>query len=612
MDAQNVHTASLYINNLLLARGLLRNGKSIEFAEPSKGEGGTDGTMARVINLVHDMILRRDREGEQRELMALNMRTLQSNETKQTFEIVCRTSPKNLLSFNCLLGIGSTLDETLTGQQERLQARNADLDRQLSLRAANERTFKTTLKTSESTAKGLREEISRLKTMLAQVRNQCATDVRKRDLQIQKLKTTLTTHQRGSRPPNASSTIVITPGVSVPTGGVGAFDDSDELASGDAGLRQETSEFLTQLCQSLTDENANILSLARSTLSTLQSLQGLSESLPDHMSTTSASPYKDIVASTDNVLTQLRSLLTNPAFVPIDELEARDEEIVRLREGWQKMEGRWAEAVAMMEHWRRKIEKSSGGRGVDLEELRKGLGFGIGMSPFKSKDDVQTRPDAAASALSEAEVEENDDVDMSDDVSMLSDDSLALGEASEDDLPIPRLNSNVLAELPHNKVRTDPKAARYEPKDDFTTIQEENTRDLRALAAGVEVVAPLEQEAGNRRRSRIPRQVRLLFPSKAGERTLTLDFKASSAQVIQSKLVKASDEAAQARGRQRVRIETATTSPGERAGIVKKPSRVRRRSGLVSAVAVGKGRRSRRRSTLTSEELESLIAGGLE
>jgi len=60
MDSSNLKTASTYLNNLLLARGLLRNGVPIEFAHPSKGEGGKEATMASIINLVHDLILRRD------------------------------------------------------------------------------------------------------------------------------------------------------------------------------------------------------------------------------------------------------------------------------------------------------------------------------------------------------------------------------------------------------------------------------------------------------------------------------------------------------------------------------------------------------------------------
>ena len=61
MDHTSLQTASTYINNLLLARGLLRNGEPIPFdqARPSKSKDG-DTTMAKIMNLVHDLILRRD------------------------------------------------------------------------------------------------------------------------------------------------------------------------------------------------------------------------------------------------------------------------------------------------------------------------------------------------------------------------------------------------------------------------------------------------------------------------------------------------------------------------------------------------------------------------
>jgi hypothetical protein len=60
MESHNLKTASAYINNLLLARGLLRDGKAIEFAHPSRGQGGKEATMAHIINLVHDLVLKRD------------------------------------------------------------------------------------------------------------------------------------------------------------------------------------------------------------------------------------------------------------------------------------------------------------------------------------------------------------------------------------------------------------------------------------------------------------------------------------------------------------------------------------------------------------------------
>lgn len=60
MDQNNLRTASLYINNQLLSRGLLRNGQNIDFARPDKGEGGLEAQMGRVMSVVNDLILRRD------------------------------------------------------------------------------------------------------------------------------------------------------------------------------------------------------------------------------------------------------------------------------------------------------------------------------------------------------------------------------------------------------------------------------------------------------------------------------------------------------------------------------------------------------------------------
>lgn len=87
MESNDLHSASTYVNNLLLARGLLRDGKTIDFgrlAQPTerrkrkhqqlrfedadehgreKKEKGDDDTYkitTQVLNLVHDLILKRD------------------------------------------------------------------------------------------------------------------------------------------------------------------------------------------------------------------------------------------------------------------------------------------------------------------------------------------------------------------------------------------------------------------------------------------------------------------------------------------------------------------------------------------------------------------------
>jgi hypothetical protein len=59
-DSDNLRTASLYINNQLLSRGLLRDGHRINFADPDDCDGGIDVTMGMVMSIVNDLILRRD------------------------------------------------------------------------------------------------------------------------------------------------------------------------------------------------------------------------------------------------------------------------------------------------------------------------------------------------------------------------------------------------------------------------------------------------------------------------------------------------------------------------------------------------------------------------
>ncbi|OCK85870.1 hypothetical protein K432DRAFT_377252 [Lepidopterella palustris CBS 459.81] len=366
MDAFNLKTASTYINNLLLARGLLRDGKAIEFARPSKAEGGKEVTMAQIINLVHDLILRRDRDQEQRESIAQTLRTLRTESASQTVAL------------------------------ERQKTRAEDLTRQLSLSQSQERAARAALRTAEASARSLREEMLRLKTTVQQVRTSCANDVRKRDVQIQRLKTHLTAQQRGNKTGLVGASISITPGASGISGSgfAGREEEVPGVDDPEYSLRLETTEFLTQLSQSLSDENDNLIGLVRSTLGTLRELQGMPEAqrgvemgqletvveedMGEGMVNALPTSYEALATDMDTVLENLKTLLTNPNFVPIEEVELREEEIVRLRAGWEKMEARWKEAVAMMEGWRKRMQ--NGGDTINLEELKMGLGLGQNVS----------------------------------------------------------------------------------------------------------------------------------------------------------------------------------------------------------------------------------------
>ncbi|MCJ1401077.1 hypothetical protein MMC11_004289 [Xylographa trunciseda] len=392
MEPQNLQTASVYVNNLLLSRGLLRNGTPIEFAKPSKAEGGANATMAQIINLIHDMVLRRDRESDTLSSLSHNMQTLRSTAAQQSQVI------------------------------SRLETRSADFERQLALSIAQERTAKANLRSAENRNRALREEMGRLKLSVAQIRNQCANDIRKRDGEMTRLKRHLEGRrgQEGSR--GQVGVVVVNPGTSKPSSGSGISNAETDTERPGYSLKEETNEFLTQLSQSLSNENDALTSLARTTLATLRSLQGLpntSDTVPEapiesdpNVLLTMPPSYERLATDIDDVLEQLRTLLTNPSFVSLEEVEIREDEIIRLREGWDKMEARWREAVAMMDGWRKRMMET--GDTINLEELRRGLDLGGELVPphgnFQEGSSVlEAVDDSIASGADRSEAADEDE-----------------------------------------------------------------------------------------------------------------------------------------------------------------------------------------------------------
>jgi hypothetical protein len=275
----------------------------------------------------------------------------------------------------------------------RLQSTHDDTQRQLSLTQAQERSARAAARTAEAAARGLRDELARLKASVQQIRASCANDVRKRDVQLQRLKTHLTSQQRGNRGTPLGATITIAAGVLGAGCNVGREEEMVPVVDDpEYSLKQETTEFLTRLSQTLSDENDNLIGLVRSTLATLKELQGLPEnalragiaanSIPEEQESPSegkmlqALPisYDALATDMDHVLDNLRNLLTNPNFVPIEEVAIREEEISKLRSGWDKMEVRWKEAIIMMNGWRKRM--LNGGDTVNIEEIKRGLGLG--------------------------------------------------------------------------------------------------------------------------------------------------------------------------------------------------------------------------------------------
>ena len=350
MDSDTLITASTYLNNLLLARGLLRNAKSVDFAKPTRE------TRAQIINLVHDLLLKRDRDEESREGLAESLRSLRAESERKDAEL------------------------------ERLQTRLAEKDRALVAAQVETRTARADLKRLQTLAKNTQTQLAKSKALVEQIKTQCLNDVRKRDAQIERLKTHIQGQQRGNK------SLVVAPTISISGNSQrnqNAFNVSvHELQDPAYSLKQETNEFLTQLGQSLSEENDGLIALVKGTLHTLRGLLGAPEPVAETSGADVQPPTQDggapptptherLALELSSLLETLTSLLTNPNFVSVEEVDIRDEEIARLRDGWEKMESRWQDVLRMMDGWRQKMERN--GDAINLADLPRGLGLGANI-----------------------------------------------------------------------------------------------------------------------------------------------------------------------------------------------------------------------------------------
>lgn len=229
--------------------------------------------------------------------------------------------------------------------------------------------------------------------------------MRKRDRQIDGLKKAVTDagRARGERKGNTITTIQV-------AGEIGAEDMSAGASTMDEGytLRHETNGFLAQLAKGLSEENESLLSLIRGTGDSLKEMSGWDKQQDaagrkaDSSAVVLATSPEDMAADMTGVLEHLRTLLTNPSFVPLEEVVVREEEIFRLRDGWEKMETRWKDAVHLIDGWRRRM--AAGGHPVDMEDLK----MGLRLSPVRiqNMDRVGDNDPFQLSTLQEEEEEE--------------------------------------------------------------------------------------------------------------------------------------------------------------------------------------------------------------
>jgi hypothetical protein len=289
-------------------------------------------------------------------------------------------------------------------------------------------------------------------------------------------------------------------------------------------LRSETTEFLTELAKNLSEENETLLALVQRSIEKLREMSGLDKeaSRGDGHGVALPGNCQEMATELEDIVEHLRTILTNPSFVPIEEVEVREEEINRLKDGWVKMETRWKEAVHLIDGWRNRMATS--GRAVNMEELKMGLrlspvrvkdveetshGPGLRLSSVQEEceeaemDDLRASPCPAAESLhlipapefelqEESESESSifqDDIEIEEleadepNVQILQQSTAFVRDDSPDLPPAPQMRSLKDSSTVGNRGSAGLSKPQRKKPGDFTTIMEENTWDLAADAS---------------------------------------------------------------------------------------------------------------------------------
>lgn len=270
---------------------------------------------------------------------------------------------------------------------QKLTEKTTEAQRKFDISEAAEASLKRELKTADATIRGLKEDLARTKGLVAQTRTSCANEVRRRDRQIETLKKQVgeAGRARGSRTNPGITTITVTGDIVTPP----AAPSDDQI------LQKEAHDALSKLSRDLNEENEAILKVMNKAMQQLQDMSGwhLAKRESD---ASRKSNVDELTCNLDSVMGHMRGILSNPSFVPVDEVTLRDEEIARLKTGWVKMESRWQDAVHLINGWRKRM--STNGAPINEADLQ----MGLALSPVRVRDTGHSS-DLLASVVEEDE-----------------------------------------------------------------------------------------------------------------------------------------------------------------------------------------------------------------
>ncbi|KAF3160829.1 hypothetical protein TWF225_011558 [Orbilia oligospora] len=216
--------------------------------------------------------------------------------------------------------------------------------------------------------------------MVQQVRTQHANEIRKRDHQISRMKERLLEKSRGGRGNKQPISFpgVTLSGTSSTTHLGGSIGNEDSVPGGtDLALTDDTTAILTALSQNLADENDTLVSMIKSTVTTLKAISGMDTEVDQEAELeegernviTNDISYASLSNNVDEVLEHLKEMLNQPNYVPLEDLDARDREIERLGLQLRGTLEAWKNAIALVDLVNKQPDRTNSKKIRALEDV---------------------------------------------------------------------------------------------------------------------------------------------------------------------------------------------------------------------------------------------------
>ncbi|KAA8917210.1 hypothetical protein TRICI_000639 [Trichomonascus ciferrii] len=331
-NAGDVRSAASYVNNVLVSKGYIRDDEKLEFGRQEEDEERD----ARTINVIYALLKTIDDDSK-------------ANEANEQ-----------------LLKDFKRQREEENTRYERLKTKCEGLEKQVVSVERENSNLKSSADSFRRAAEQQREQSIRLKSLIKQIRQQFANELRRRDVQIAKLKERLQDTSRRTKTLTGVSGKLSKSYNSYSTTALSPYDSeseasaaiSSELSAMNNALIAENNALLVMLHQirdsisSVTDENQSVI-ISERTASYNEEPRDASEVLIRCQST------QELNEEVSDCIQYITQALHSPNYVSVTELKDKENEIQRLKDQLLDANTNWQKALSTMEQWKKYRENRS-------------------------------------------------------------------------------------------------------------------------------------------------------------------------------------------------------------------------------------------------------------